>query len=91
MNQASLRQLITAPRMQGRMNASMRFMVWGTMPIGVFLGGVLGTVIGVRSTVLLAGIGGLLPALFVLWSPVRSLRVMPDGATTTGVDDILVH
>jgi len=49
-NQVSLRQAITPHRMQGRMNATMRFMVWGTMPIGSFLGGILGNTIGLRPT-----------------------------------------
>ena len=31
-NQVSLRQAITPDRLQGRMNATMRFLVWGTMP-----------------------------------------------------------
>ncbi len=34
-----LRQAITPPRMQGKMNATMRFIVWGTMPVGAILGG----------------------------------------------------
>ena len=41
-NQVSLRQAITPPRMQGKMNATMRFIVWGTMPIGAIIGGALG-------------------------------------------------
>src|SRR5262249_22669025 len=49
-DQVSLRQAITPPRLQGRMNASMRFMVWGTMPFGSIAGGVLGTLIGLRPT-----------------------------------------
>ena len=32
-NQVSLRQAITPQHLQGRMNATMRFLVWGTMPI----------------------------------------------------------
>ncbi len=46
MHQVSLRQAITPERMQGRMNATMRFLVWGTIPIGSIIGGVLGTLIG---------------------------------------------
>src|SRR5262249_3822495 len=42
-NQVSFRQAITPERMQGRMNATMRFIVWGTIPIGSLLGGALGT------------------------------------------------
>ena len=41
-NQVSLRQAITPERMLGRMNATMRFIVWGTIPIGALVGGVLG-------------------------------------------------
>ena len=37
-----LRQAITPPRMQGRMNATMRFIVWGTIPLGAIIGGALG-------------------------------------------------
>ena len=33
-NQVSFRQAITPAPMQGRMNATMRFIVWGTIPIG---------------------------------------------------------
>ena len=41
-NQVSFRQAITPERMQGRMNATMRFIVWGTLPIGSVLGGLAG-------------------------------------------------
>src|SRR5947208_1086317 len=78
-NQVSLRQAITPNRLQGRMNASMRFMVWGTMPLGSLIGGALGTVIGLRPTLWVAGIGGSLAFLWVLFSPVRSLRAIPDA------------
>jgi MFS family permease len=76
-NQVSLRQAITPYRMQGRMNATMRFMVWGTMPIGGFVGGILGGTIGLRPTLWVAAIGGLFPFLPPLLSPVRKLREMP--------------
>jgi MFS family permease len=84
-DQVSLRQAITPPRLQGRMNASMRFMVWGTMPFGALAGGVLGTVIGLRPTLLLAGVGGMTAVLWLLAPPVRSLVAIP-----TVVDDDVV-
>ena len=71
--QVSYRQAITPNRMLGRMNATMRFMVWGTMPLGSLTGGVLGTVLGLRPTLVIAGIGGLLAVLFALPSAVRGL------------------
>ena len=41
-NQVGLRQAITPDRMMGRMNATMRLIVWGTIPIGALIGGFLG-------------------------------------------------
>jgi MFS family permease len=77
-NQVSLRQAITPLRMQGRMNATMRFMVWGTMPIGAFVGGVLGKAIGLRPTLWIAAIGGLMCFVFPAVSPVRTLERIPE-------------
>lgn len=76
-NQVSLRQAITPHRLQGRMNASMRFMVWGTMPFGSLAGGVLGTAVGLRPTLLVAGIGGLTAVVWLLGRPVRGLVEIP--------------
>jgi hypothetical protein len=59
------------------MNASMRFMVWGTMPFGSLAGGVLGTVIGLRPTLIVAGIGGLAAVPWVLARPVLGLHAIP--------------
>ena len=78
-NQVSLRQAICPDRLQGRMNATMRFMVWGTMPIGSLIGGALGSAIGLRATLWVAGVGGSLAFLWVLFSPVRSLTEVPSA------------
>jgi len=79
-NQKSLRQAITQERMQGRVNATMRFITWGTMPIGSLLGGVLGELIGLRPTLIVAALGMMLAALILLVSPVRALRDQPPQA-----------
>jgi len=76
-NQVSLRQAITPDRLQGRMNASMRFLVWGTIPVGALLGGVLGEALGLRPTMLLMAVCSLLAPLWVVCSPVRHLRQQP--------------
>jgi MFS family permease len=76
-NQVSLRQAITPERMQGRMNATMRFIVWGTIPVGSTIGGLLGGVIGLHETIWIGAIGGIFVFLPVLLSPVRSLRTIP--------------
>lgn len=76
-NQVSLRQAITPARLQGRMNATVRFMVWGTMPIGSLLGGTLGQWLGLRPAILLAAAGSASAFIWLIASPVRTLRVQP--------------
>jgi MFS family permease len=76
--QVSLRQTITPARIQGRMNSVMRFIVWGTIPLGGLVGGGLGSWIGLKETLIVGGIGCCLPFLPVVFSPVRSIREMPE-------------
>lgn len=76
-NQVSFRQGLCPPDLLGRMNATMRFLVWGTMPFGSFIGGVLGGAIGLRQTLFLAAVGESLAFLPVFFSPLRRLRELP--------------
>jgi MFS family permease len=76
-NQVSLRQAITPDRVQGRMNATMRTIVWGTIPLGALAGGVLGSAIGVVQTILLGGILGTLGTLWIVLGPVIRLKEQP--------------
>ncbi len=78
-NQVSLRQIITPNRLQGRMNATMRTIVWGTIPAGSILGGVLSGSIGIVQTLVL---GILISAVSVLWNflgPVFKLKKQPEA------------
>jgi MFS family permease len=79
-NQVSLRQAITPLRMQGKMNATMRFIVWGTIPLGAISGGFLGGIIGLHNTIWVAAIGALFAFLPVALSPVRHIVEMPEQA-----------
>ena len=76
-NQVSLRQAITSDDLQGRMNATMRTLVWGTIPVGSFAGGILGSMFGVVSTLYIGAIVSILGVVFVLFGSVRSLREIP--------------
>lgn len=76
-NQVSLRQAITPLRAQGRMNATMRFAVWGVIPIGSLIGGLLGETFGLRGGIAIGVVGAALAFLWVLFSPVRSLKAIP--------------
>jgi MFS family permease len=75
--QVSFRQALCPERLLGRMNATMRFLVWGTMPLGGLLGGALGATIGVRMTILVCVIGASLAFLPVYFSPLRTMRELP--------------
>ena len=76
--QVSLRQATAPERIQGRMNSVMRFIVWGTIPLGALVGGALASQIGLKETLIVSGVGSCLPFLPVLFSPVRSIREMPE-------------
>jgi len=73
-NGLSLRQAIVPDRLQGRVNATLRIITVGVVPLGALLGGFLGDTYGLRVTVLVAGAGTFLAFLWVLFSPVRKLR-----------------
>jgi MFS family permease len=84
--QVSYRQAICPPRLQGRMNSVMRFMVWGTIPLGGLVGGLLGSSIGLRETIAVGAVGGGLSFLWILLSPQRHLREMPEPIDDTVVE-----
>lgn len=77
-NQVSLRQAITPDRVQGRMNATMRTIVWGTFPLGGVLGGILGTTVGVVQTIILGGLISTLAALWIFLGPVIRVKEQPE-------------
>ena len=75
-NLMSLRQAITPDRLQGRMNASFRFVNVGMMMFGALIAGGLGELIGLRATLVVGATGMLLPFLRLLFSPVRRLETI---------------
>ncbi len=75
--QVSFRQRLCPRPMLGRMNASIRFLVWGVMPIGGFLGGVIGHQYGLRSVFWIEAIGSIVAALPVVLSPLIRMRDLP--------------
>lgn len=77
--QVTFRQRITPTRLLGRMNASIRFVVWGVMPIGALIFGALGGWIGVVPTLWIGAIGQLLAALFVVTGPFWRMGELPDA------------
>jgi MFS family permease len=79
-NQVSLRQAITPDHIQGRMNATVRTIIWGTIPIGAFIGGLVGGDFGLLTAIYL-GVGiTALSGLWILAGPIR-LKLGPELVT----------
>jgi predicted MFS family arabinose efflux permease len=76
--QVSFRQRLCPPALLGRMNASVRFIVFGTMPLGGLLGGALGSWLGIVPALWIAAGGQALAALPVTLSPLIGMRELPD-------------
>ena len=65
------------------MNATMRFLVWGVFPIGGLIGGYLGETFGIKTTILISGIGVLFSVVWLLISGVIRIESIPDDKVTT--------
>jgi len=76
-NWISLLQTAVPSHIQGRVNATLGVLILGLQPVGAVLAGVLGTLIGLRLTLLIAAVGWSLVFLWPLCSPVRMLRTLP--------------
>jgi hypothetical protein len=79
--QVSYRQAICPPQLLGRMNAAVRWIVWGTLPLGGLAGGALGGTLGIRPTLLVAVTGAWAAGLWVFFSPLRRMRDVPPPGT----------
>ncbi|MFG2142925.1 MFS transporter [Streptomyces sp. NPDC048696] len=84
--QLSFRQAVCPPELLGRMNASVRWLIWGINPLGALLGGALGTWIGIRPTLWIAMACVWSSGLWVYFSPLRHMRDVPTPGTAAPVD-----
>ncbi|MEU3895406.1 MFS transporter [Streptomyces sp. NPDC045251] len=78
--QVSIRQALCPPELLGRMNASVRFIVWGVLPFGSFAGGVLGEWVGLRGGLLVASFGMTSGVVWLLCSSLVRMRDLPRPA-----------
>lgn len=76
-NQASLRQVLVPREFLGRVGATVRVLAEGMTPIGAILGGLMGSAIGLRETLVIAALGELLAAGWLWASPLRRVRDLP--------------
>ena len=75
---ASIKAAIVPDRLRARVSGAYMVVNYGVRPLGSLLGGVLGSTIGLRPTLWIASVGAVAGFLWLLPSPVPSLRTLPD-------------
>jgi MFS family permease len=77
--QVSYRTAVTPPELRARMNASFRMALYGIIPIGYLLGGLLSSFISLRSIFIVSVIGLVLAVPSFVRSPASAIIGMPSG------------
>lgn len=77
--EVSLRQLLMPAALRGRILATGRFLESGVMPLGALAGGLMGTVLGLRGALAVAGLGVAASTLWIVLSPVRRVATTADA------------
>jgi hypothetical protein len=81
-NFSSLRQSVTPDALLGRMTATMRFFTVALAPLGAYAAGVMGEVLGLRHTLMVAGWGVILLSFAAYFG--SRLRHVPDLSASDG-------
>jgi MFS family permease len=72
--QVSARQALCPEHLLGRMNASIRFFVWGVMPVSALLAGAFSTWFGLTPVFFVGSVGAVLATWFIFASPLRGMK-----------------
>lgn len=80
-HQQTFRQALIPPAALSRANASWRFLVYGMQPIGALIGGLVGSALGLRATLIISSAAMLLGTSVAYASPLRALRELPAHGT----------
>jgi MFS family permease len=75
---AAFRQSYSPPGMCGRVTATMRFLIFGTSPLGALLGGGLGSWLGIRAALWILLGAAALSGTLLLTRALRGRRDLPD-------------
>lgn len=79
----SYQQLTCPPHLRGQVAAAVRWVNWGTLPLGGLAAAALGSTLGVHTTLWIAVIGGCSAGLWLYRSPLRRLREIPTTSLQT--------
>jgi MFS family permease len=86
-NLNSLITKVTPEGARGRRAGAYTAVNYGIRPLGALAGGWLGTAIGLRPTLVIAGFGGALAAVWLIASPVRHIAALDEGSGVPGTAD----
>jgi MFS family permease len=75
----SYQQATCPPGLRGRVSAVLRWVSWGTLPLGGLAAGVMAGALGVHVVLWIAVAGGCLSGLWLFLSPLRAMRDLPAG------------
>jgi MFS family permease len=67
-------------RLRARVSGAYMAVNYGVRPLGALVGGLLGSAIGLRPTLLIGSVGALAGVLWLVQSPVPRLKALPDAA-----------
>lgn len=76
-NTVTLRQVLTPMRLLARMNATYRMVLFGALPVGAFVAGLLGSTVGLWHAMLISVLALTTPMLWLAFSPVFRLKELP--------------
>lgn len=85
-NQSGLRQAIVPAVLQGRVQATLTVLAGVAAPVGALAGGGIGQLLGTRAALLVAGLGAVAAAGWLVCSPIRRLRTLSDDRLHSTVD-----
>jgi MFS family permease len=77
-NLNALQASVIPDDMRSRVSGAFSTVNYGVRPLGAVTGGVLGTTLGLRPTLVVAAVGGCLGCLWLLPSPIRTTRQLSD-------------
>jgi MFS family permease len=83
-NLNAVQTAVTADHMRSRMAGVFATINYGARPLGALTGGLLGGWLGLRPTMAIAGVGGMLCCLWLLPSPIPHIRQIDDELALAG-------
>lgn len=82
-NLNSLQTAVIPDALRSRVAGAYSTVNYGVRPLGAVVGGVLATTVGLRTTLVVAAVGGTLSLLWLLPSPIPGIRALDDDLPAT--------